>query len=145
MRFAARASNILLRCSFSYGTMSPSARPSRLIASAVQPLAALSPLRHQPFSSRPVDIQKEIDTIGDMFSVAREDLEYATESKGTTYYNEDKLAAQESVEACLKTYEGLIEQLPDQAQRQDVERRIGLRIQELKAQLQALNADELDD
>ncbi|KAI9105740.1 hypothetical protein DFS34DRAFT_600677 [Phlyctochytrium arcticum] len=46
-------------------------------------------------NGEPIDLKREIERIGDMFTVARDELEYAEEAKGTTYYNEDKQTAQQ--------------------------------------------------
>ncbi|KAG0010870.1 hypothetical protein BGZ80_001129 [Entomortierella chlamydospora] len=89
------------------------------------------------------DIEKGVQNITDLFMTARDELEYAEEARGTVYYNEDKETAREAVQECLTTYEELLKDLDD-AQKLDVQRKIGLKIMELKSQLDALNAEELE-
>ncbi|KAI8913956.1 hypothetical protein DFJ77DRAFT_440844 [Powellomyces hirtus] len=96
-------------------------------------------------SKDPLNVNKEVDSIAEMFSVAREELEYAQESKGTTYYDEDKEGAQKAVEETIAAYENLKSRLPTDADRADLQRRLGLRILELKAQLDALTQEDLED
>ncbi|KAG0249606.1 hypothetical protein DFQ27_009911 [Actinomortierella ambigua] len=90
------------------------------------------------------DVQKGVETITDLFMIARDELEYAEEAKGTVYYNEDKETARAAVQDCLDQYGVLMSECTDE-QKTDVQRKIGLKIQELKAQLDALNAEELED
>ncbi|KAJ3092185.1 hypothetical protein HK102_010004 [Quaeritorhiza haematococci] len=90
-------------------------------------------------------LDQKIEKIADMFSEARDELEYAEESKGTTYYNEDKKAAQKAVEDCLAYFEAAKQQCATDAEQEDLQRRIGLRMHELRAQLDALTADDLAD
>lgn len=74
---------------------------------------------------------------------ARDELEYAEEARGTVYYNDDKEGAREAVQECLNTYDNLLKDLNNE-QKLDVQRKIGLKIMELKSQLDALNAEELE-
>ncbi|KAJ3160655.1 hypothetical protein HDU86_000414 [Geranomyces michiganensis] len=104
-----------------------------------------SQLLRQYSTTPAVDVDKEISAIAEMFTIAREELEYVTESKGTTYYNDDKEAAQQAVEETIAAYESLKARLPSDVERGDLQRRLGLRILELKAQLDALTAEELED
>ncbi|KAF9972230.1 hypothetical protein BGZ73_004690 [Actinomortierella ambigua] len=118
------------------------------------------------------DVQKGVETITDLFMIARdevvyqkavdrplrdvsvgagavlledlEELEYAEEAKGTVYYNDDKEAARVAVQECLDQFNTLMGECTEE-QKTDVQRKIGLKIQELKAQLDALNAEELED
>ncbi|KAF9399557.1 hypothetical protein BGX21_006012 [Mortierella sp. AD011] len=89
------------------------------------------------------DIEKGVQNITDLFMTARDELEYAEEARGTVYYNDDKETAREAVQECLKSYDELLKDLDD-AQKLDVQRKIGLKIMELKSQLDALNAEELE-
>lgn len=59
--------------------------------------------RVRTFSSTPttrsnVDLEKVIGEITDLYGEAKDELEYAVEARGTTYYNDDKAAA---AEVCL--------------------------------------------
>ncbi|KAG0347574.1 hypothetical protein BG004_007478 [Podila humilis] len=89
------------------------------------------------------DIDKGVQGITDLFMIARDELEYAEEARGTTYYNDDKETARVAVVECLETYDQLLKDC-DQDQKLDIQRKIGLKILELKSQLDALNAEELE-
>ncbi|KAG0048247.1 hypothetical protein BGZ83_006776 [Gryganskiella cystojenkinii] len=90
-----------------------------------------------------VDVDKHVQTITDQFIEARDELEYAEEARGSVYYNDDKETARQAVQQCLDTYDNLLKEL-DNDQKLDVQRKIGLKIMELKSQLDALNAEELE-
>ncbi|KAF9583874.1 hypothetical protein BGW38_008258 [Lunasporangiospora selenospora] len=88
-------------------------------------------------------IEKGVQDVTDLFMTARDELEYAEEARGTVYYNDDKEAAKQAVLDCLNRYDDLLGDLTDE-QKLDVQRKIGLKIMELKSQLDALNAEELE-
>ncbi|KAJ3189229.1 hypothetical protein HDU85_002854 [Gaertneriomyces sp. JEL0708] len=96
------------------------------------------------FARHAVDVNKEVENISELFAAARDELEYAEEAKGTTYYNEDRQTAQKAVEDTLAAYAQLKARLSTDAERKDVERRIGLRMAELRAQLDALTEADGD-
>ncbi|KAK9760482.1 hypothetical protein K7432_015436 [Basidiobolus ranarum] len=98
----------------------------------------------QRYYSSQINVQSEIDKITELFFEARDELEYATESKGSVYYNDEKAAAQAAVTDCLDAFDSLIERLDD-TQKSDVQRKIGLKILELRSQLDALTHEELHD
>jgi len=85
----------------------------------------------------PDEVKKGMQSLTDQFMEARELLEDARESIGTTYFSEDMLEAQAAVKDTLAEYKELLSKLSDK-QREDVVRTIGLRMEELKAQEQAL-------
>ena len=64
-------------------------------------------------------------------------------SANTVYFNEDLQEAQTAVEEALREYEDLLGALSAE-QRQSVVGAIGLKVEELKAQLAAIK-EELDD
>ena len=64
------------------------------------------------------------------------------ESLGSTYFSEDMLDAQEAVSTTLSNYEAVLADL-EEDQKTEVVRSIGLRMEELKAQEQAIK-DLLD-
>ncbi|KAF9538895.1 hypothetical protein EC957_006042 [Mortierella hygrophila] len=95
------------------------------------------------FAANSADVDKGVQNITDLFMVARDELEYAEEARGSVYYNDDKETAREAVQETLDAYNVLLQDLDD-AQKLDVQRKIGLKIMELKSQLDALNAEELE-
>jgi hypothetical protein len=62
---------------------------------------------------------------------------FQRESLGSTYFSEDMLEAQEAVSATVSAYQQLLKDL-DEDQRNDVIKVIGLRMEELKVQEQAI-------
>ncbi|KAF9986424.1 hypothetical protein BGZ65_007628 [Modicella reniformis] len=103
----------------------------------------ITPPQTTTFASNSANVEKGVQNITDLFMTARDELEYAEEARGTVYYNDDKETAREAVQECLNTYSELLKDL-DEAQKLDVQRKIGLKIMELKSQLDALNAEELE-
>ncbi|KAF9902449.1 hypothetical protein EC991_004866 [Linnemannia zychae] len=95
------------------------------------------------FAANSADVDKGVQNITDLFMVARDELEYAEEARGSVYYNDDKETARQAVQETLDAYDVLLTDL-DEAQKLDVQRKIGLKIMELKSQLDALNAEELE-
>ncbi|PIK51234.1 hypothetical protein BSL78_11894 [Apostichopus japonicus] len=79
------------------------------------------------------DLRKEVDSLSDQFIETRELLDDARNSFGSVYFNEDLNEAQESLSNTLEQYSTLLEKLSD-AQRQQVARTVGLKMEELKAQ-----------
>jgi hypothetical protein len=66
---------------------------------------------------------------------------FQRESKGTVYFSDDLIDAKQAVEDTLAAYKALLSQL-DAQQTQHVLRSIGLKMQELEAQLKMME-DEL--
>ena len=90
------------------------------------------------YSSESVDHNKEVDTINLKFAEAREEIEMAMESKETVYFNEEAECARAAVKEVLDRFEGLLAKLPE-SQRAALQRSMGLKIEQLKAELQQLN------
>ena len=61
----------------------------------------------------------------------------------TVYFSEDMKEAEDAVKDTLQEYESLLQRLSDK-QREDVVRTIGLRMEELKAQVDAIH-ESLND
>ena len=53
----------------------------------------------------------QIDSINDQFVEARDEIEYAKEEVGTTYFNESADAAKAAVAGVLEKYQGILEKL----------------------------------
>ncbi|KAG0287957.1 hypothetical protein BGZ96_008192 [Linnemannia gamsii] len=115
---------------------------NRAVVAQQQSRTFVSPSRIV-FAADSADVDKGVQNITDLFMVARDELEYAEEARGSVYYNDDKETAREAVQETLDAYAVLLKDLDD-AQKLDVQRKIGLKIMELKSQLDALNAEELE-
>ncbi|XP_030952123.1 uncharacterized protein LOC115975480 [Quercus lobata] len=110
--------------------------PTRLISQTHFTGTHLNLLRK--YSSESVDHNKEVDTINLKFAEAREEIEMAMESKETVYFNEEAECARAAVKEVLDRFEGLLAKLPE-SQRAALQRSMGLKIEQLKAELQQLN------
>ncbi|TYH13381.1 hypothetical protein ES288_A06G135700v1 [Gossypium darwinii] len=85
-----------------------------------------------------LDVNKEVDSINLKFAEAREEIEMAMESKETVYFNEEAECARASVKEVLDMFEGLLGKLPE-AEKAALQRSMGLKIEQLKAELQQLD------
>ncbi|KAA8537967.1 hypothetical protein F0562_027453 [Nyssa sinensis] len=85
-----------------------------------------------------VDTSKEVDEINLKFAEAREEIETALESKETVYFDEEAECARAAVKEVLDMFEGLLSKLPEN-EKQAIQRSMGLKIEQLKAELQQLN------
>lgn len=84
------------------------------------------------------DPSKEIDEINLKFAEAREEIEMALESKDTVYFDEEVEIAREAAKVVLDMFEGLLAKLPE-SERAALQRSMGLKIEQLKAELQQLD------
>ncbi|KAL2508937.1 uncharacterized protein Fot_32584 [Forsythia ovata] len=94
----------------------------------------------QDFRQYSVDTDKQVDKINLKFVEARDDIEAAMESKETMYFDEEVECVRASVNEVLEMYERLLKTLPDN-QRSVIQRAMGLKIEQLKAELAQLNED----
>lgn len=81
---------------------------------------------------------KEVDEINAKFAEAREELEMAMESKETVYFDEEAETARDAVKQTLEMFEALLAKLPE-AERGALQRSMGLKMEQLKAELLQLN------
>ena len=91
------------------------------------------------FSSSSSDYSGEVDEINAKFAEAREEIDVAMDSKETVYFNEEAQSAREAVMLVLDKYNGLLDRLPE-AERGTLQRSMGLKMEQLKAELDQLNS-----
>lgn len=84
------------------------------------------------------DQNKEVDMINLKFAEAREEIEMAMESKETVYFDEEAECARAAVKEVLDMFNGLLAKLPE-SERAALQRSMGMKIEQLKAELQQLN------
>ncbi|KAK6938239.1 hypothetical protein RJ641_031747 [Dillenia turbinata] len=84
------------------------------------------------------DQNKEVDEINLKFAEARDDIEMALESRETIYFNEEAESARASVKEVLNMFEALLAKL-NEKDRAALQRSMGLKIGQLKAELEQLN------
>lgn len=88
------------------------------------------------FSSSADDIKKTLDEFQDLFVEARLCIEDVQDSVGTTYYEEDAEAAQEAVDEAVTAFETLVEGIEDVDEKNRVLRGNGLKVEQLKGELE---------
>ncbi|KAG5177564.1 hypothetical protein JKP88DRAFT_226448 [Tribonema minus] len=82
-------------------------------------------------------IRRKMDEFNDLFVEAREEIQYAGESKETTYFNDEVKAAQAAVESALECFSELLNGVEEE-QKQAIMRSNGLKVEQLKQELQLL-------
>jgi len=85
-----------------------------------------------------LDHTKEVDTINLKFAEAREEIEMALESKDTVYFDEEAECARDAVNEVLGMFENLLAKLPEK-ERGALQRSMGLKIEQLKAEIAQLD------
>lgn len=83
---------------------------------------------------------EEVDEINTKFVEARDDIEMALESKETVYFDAEAETARASVKAVLDKYDALLARL-DERNRGVIQRSMGLKMEQLKAELKQLELD----
>ncbi|CAL9240323.1 unnamed protein product [Arabidopsis halleri] len=89
-------------------------------------------------SGSPVDVNKVVDEINLKFAEAREEIEMAMDAKETVYFNEEAECARAAVAEVLEMFEGLLGKVTEK-EKASLQRSMGLKIEQLKAELQQLN------
>lgn len=79
-------------------------------------------------------VKRAVDDISEKFSEAMELMNDARSSFGTVYFSEDVMDTQAQVEETLEDYKNLLSKL-NEKQRRTVIQSIGLKMEELKAQM----------
>lgn len=79
-----------------------------------------------------------MDEINLKFAEAREEIESAMESKETVYFNEEAECARVAVKEVLNMFDALLGRLENK-EREALQRSMGLKMEQLKAELQQLD------
>lgn len=82
------------------------------------------------------EIQKRLDGFQDLFVEARLCIEDATESAGTSYFEEDAQAATEAVNEAVAAFEQLVNDVDDDDEKNRILRGNGLKVEQLKGELE---------
>ncbi|KAK3230234.1 hypothetical protein Dsin_002115 [Dipteronia sinensis] len=86
------------------------------------------------------DYNKEVDMINLKFAEAREEIEMAMESKETVYFNEEAECARAAVKEVLDLFGELLRKLKE-SEKEALQRSMGLKIEQLKAELRQLEEE----
>ncbi|CAN0406152.1 unnamed protein product [Ectocarpus sp. 8 AP-2014] len=112
------------------------ARPGRLgLAASYEPSVVARRALSTSLSDE--QLRRKMDEFNDLFVTAREEMEYAEESKETTYFDEEAAAAKEAVEEAVALFEEVLRSV-DEKKRTEIMRSSGLRVEQLKAELDQL-------
>ncbi|KAJ2489909.1 hypothetical protein IWW37_003603 [Coemansia sp. RSA 2050] len=97
-------------------------------------------------ASRPLatDLDKEIEAITDLATTAKDEMDFAEESRNSVYYNDDKMAAHDAVEEMTSAYNGLLARL-SAADKATIETRIGMRIKEIQSAYEIMTLNDMED
>jgi hypothetical protein len=79
------------------------------------------------------ELRDRLDAFQELFVEARLSIEDCTES---AYFDEDAEAAREAVDAAVQTFEQIIADIPDPDQKNRVLRSNGLKVEQLKGELE---------
>jgi hypothetical protein len=82
------------------------------------------------------ELKQGLREFQDLFEEARYALEDATDSAGTTYFEEDSAVATEAVSAAVTRFTTLIDAIPDLDQKNGILRGNGLKVEQLKGELE---------
>lgn len=94
------------------------------------------------FASDSDDLRKRIGEFQDLFVAAREDIEFAQDAQGTTYFNEEAEVARDSVDEAVAVFEQIKDSLDEKA-RVDFEQGNGLKVEQLIQELEiVMDADD---
>jgi hypothetical protein len=111
-------------------------------ATAAPPFAAsltTSAPPHNSGSGGSGGVDPAIERFNALFAEARDEIEYAREDAETTYFNESVETAKKAVDEALSAWHDALNNAPDEAARGAMQRASGLKVEQLKAELQALD------
>lgn len=111
-------------------------------ASMSRPMMMMNDASTPSFARRGVssDARAREDALNDLFVEAREEIENAMESVGSTYFNEDAEHARDATRAATEAYEALLASLPDDDARGAMKRSMGMKFEQLRGELAALDS-----
>ncbi|KAJ2658965.1 hypothetical protein IWW48_003763 [Coemansia sp. RSA 1200] len=94
-------------------------------------------------SDSKVDLKEEIQQITDLAMTAKDEMEFAEESRNSVYYNEEKKAAHEAVDEMTSAYNSLLGRL-EEKDRASVEMSIGMKIKEIQTTYDIMTQNDLE-
>jgi len=90
-------------------------------------------------SSHSASTKSRVDALNDMFVEAREEIESAQESVGSTYFNDDYDIAKACVDDVVRAWEELLASMSDENDKAAMRRSMGLKIEQLKGEFALLD------
>ncbi|KAI8636342.1 hypothetical protein BD408DRAFT_426304 [Parasitella parasitica] len=95
-----------------------------------------------PIIDSKTNMEESMNRIEELFSAAKDELEFAEESQGTTYYHEDLTTAEKAVSQVLAAYNEFLDTLPSDDMRNEVKTKVGMKMKELKMAFDSLPEEE---
>jgi hypothetical protein len=83
-----------------------------------------------------VDVQKETEKIYELYSLAMDEINYAEDSRGSPYYNGDRIAAKEAIAAFCEGYLSLLQN--NSNNKEHLKQTLGLKKKSLEAKFESL-------
>ncbi|KAG2225020.1 hypothetical protein INT45_003220 [Circinella minor] len=83
-------------------------------------------------------MEEDMNNIEELFSIAKDEMEYAQESIGSVYYHEDRVTAENAVNECLEAFNKFLADLPSDEMRNEVQGKVGMKIKKLKMEYDSL-------
>ncbi|KAJ2385405.1 hypothetical protein H4S02_004346 [Coemansia sp. RSA 2611] len=108
------------------------------------PAAAQTAACRWSSSAAPADLDKEIEAITELATVAKDEMDFALESRNSVYYNDDKQAAHEAVDQMTAAYSSLLARLSD-ADKRALQTRIGIKIKEIQSAYEIMTMNDIED
>ncbi|KAJ2866365.1 hypothetical protein GGI22_001295 [Coemansia erecta] len=106
--------------------------------------AAFCAINTRQYTSGPqVNLKEEIQKITDLAMTAKDEMDFAEESRNSVYYNDDKKAAQEAVDELTNTYNALLGRLGEQ-DKSTVDMSIGIKIKEIQTAYEIMTQNDLE-
>jgi hypothetical protein len=93
-------------------------------------------IRWSSSSLSATEIQKRLDEFQNLFVEARLCIEDVHESEGTKYFDEDAQSAKDAVDEAIQAFEQLIQDIDDPNEKNRVLRGNGLKVEQLKGELE---------
>ncbi|CAO3581906.1 unnamed protein product [Absidia cylindrospora] len=107
----------------------------------VQTISTTRSLKSNDLQTK-ADMEKAMNDIEELFSTAKDEMEYAEEAHGSVYYHEDHATAKKAVDECLDAYDSFLKDLPTDDMRQEVQGKVGMKLKELKMAFDALPMED---
>jgi len=123
----------------------PNASGAHVVGTQPRPLDTTTNNHHHQTSNakRYISTEEQMkleQEINSAFAEAREEIEAAMESVGTTYFNDDAQIAKDLTKECIEKYEDLLKRCEeDVAQKEKIQRSMGLKIEQLKAECKLID------
>ncbi|KAG0168321.1 hypothetical protein DFQ28_004992 [Apophysomyces sp. BC1034] len=83
-------------------------------------------------------VERSMNRIEELFSAAKDEMEYAEESQGSVYYHEDYKTAEKAVKECLEAYDTFLKELPTDEMRNEMKTKVDMKLRELSMAFKAL-------